>query len=170
MVRDLSSSGTSSGSRSLDRALNGGSPGGSSTSSSTSSSSLSLQGRYLTGPPVPQPGDLPQVSSIVETVVPPPPPSISPVLSADHLPDFFHHNPEHCAASFAAINKMRQNTQVWRERFWEMILIRECRTRAWHASWKIAQLRGRKIWIVCGFYCLPRVVVAREKLSFHSLP
>jgi hypothetical protein len=62
---------------------------------------------------VTQPGDLQPVSvGVVETVVPPPPPSTSPAPSADHLPDFFHHNPEHCAASFAAINKMRQNTQV----------------------------------------------------------
>ncbi|XP_059474437.1 kelch-like protein 17 isoform X2 [Neocloeon triangulifer] len=108
MVRDMSSSGSSSGSRSLDRALHGGSPGGSSTSSSASSSSLSLQGRYMSTSQHSQQGDPPPPS--VEAAALPPP--ISPAPSAEHLPDFFHHNPEHCAASFAAISKMRQNAQL----------------------------------------------------------
>lgn len=34
-------------------------------------------------------------------------------INDDMLPQAHHQNPGHCIASFAAINQMRQNAQVW---------------------------------------------------------
>ena len=42
-------------------------------------------------------------------------PVCSPVTtppSGEPMTHYFHQSPEHCSVSFAAINKMRQNTQV----------------------------------------------------------